>query len=177
MEPLTGKGAAADWFAFKQPKSGKGRAIDLDAETTVRRLKAHKSEQSARRLAIRAEIAEKMRGSSEEAVQAAQEQAWRDLDLIFTNAAGEPLRPSTASTAFTQRAAAAGFKGLRFHDLRHTHATLLLKAGKPPHVVSRRLGHSDVAFTLRVYAEVLPSQARDAADAFAGLMQGTEKAV
>lgn len=112
-----------------------------------------------------------MQGSSDKAIQAAQEQAWHDLDLIFTNAAGEPLRPSTTSTAFSTRAAKAGFVGLRFHDLRHAHATLLLMAGIPLHVVSRRLGHADEAFTLKVYASVIPAQARGAADAFAGLMQ------
>ena len=58
-----------------------------------------------------------------------------------------------------------GLCGVRFHDLRHTHATLLLKAGTPPHVVSQRLGHSTVAFTLQVYAHVLPGQQREAADA------------
>lgn len=51
------------------------------------------------------------------------------------------------------------------HDLRNTHAGLLLKAGTPPHVVSQRLGHSTVAFTLQVYAHVLPGQQREAADA------------
>lgn len=48
---------------------------------------------------------------------------------------------------------------VRLHDLRHTHATLLLRAGVPPHVVAARLGHADASITLRVYAHVLGDQA------------------
>jgi integrase len=63
-------------------------------------------------------------------------------------------------------------RGLRstctaFHDLRHTHATLLLLAGVPPHVVSMRLGHRSVAFTLQQYAHVLPQQQADAVERLA----------
>lgn len=157
VESLQGKGTAATWYGFKEPKSGKGRAIDLDT-ATMKRLKQHRAKQNKQRVALPAG-------------------AWVDLDLIFTNAVGEPLRPSRASRTFSSRAAKAGFGGLRFHDLRHSHATLLLMAGQPPHVVSRRLGHADVGFTLRTYADVLPSQARGAADAFADLMQRSRKAV
>lgn len=59
---------------------------------------------------------------------------------------------------------------IRLHDLRHVHATLLLKAGVPVHGVSARLGHADSAITLRVYAHVLSDQASGAADAFAHAM-------
>ena len=57
-----------------------------------------------------------------------------------------------------------GLTGVRFHDLRHTSATLALKAGVPAKVVSERLGHASVAFTLDRYADVLPDQQREAAD-------------
>ena len=63
-------------------------------------------------------------------------------------------------------------QGIGFHDLRHARATMLLKAGTPPHVVSRRLGHSTVAFTLQVYAHVLPGQQREAADAIEATLLG-----
>jgi integrase len=63
---------------------------------------------------------------------------------------------------------------IRFHDLRHTHATLLLKAGVPPHVVAQRLGHASPALTLSVYSHVLPRQQAAAAAAFAKLVdEGT----
>lgn len=59
----------------------------------------------------------------------------------------------------------------RFHDLRHVHATLLLKAGVPVHVVVARLAHADPSVTLRVYAYVIPQQAADVADRFARLLE------
>jgi len=93
--------------------------------------------------------------------------AWTDLDLVITNAVGEPVRPSTASAQFRAVAQSLSFDRLRFHDTRHTHATILLKTGVPPHVVSKRLGHASVAFTLQIYSWVLPGQQREAAEGFA----------
>jgi integrase len=55
---------------------------------------------------------------------------------------------------------------IRLHDLRHTHATLMLKEGEPVKVVSERLGHSSVAFTMQVYQHVLPGMQADAARRF-----------
>ena len=80
---------------------------------------------------------------------------------------GEPTRPSSISRTFRHRVEGLGLPGIRFHDLRHAHATMLLRQGFPAHLVSRRLGHSDVAITLRVYAGVLPGQERAMVDAFA----------
>ena len=87
--------------------------------------------------------------------------------MVITNAVGEPVRPSTASAQFRAVAQSLSFDRLRFHDTRHTHATILLKTGVPPHVVSKRLGHASVAFTLQVYSWVLPGQQREAAEGFA----------
>ncbi|MFI6744471.1 tyrosine-type recombinase/integrase [Nonomuraea sp. NPDC050451] len=64
---------------------------------------------------------------------------------------------------------------VRLHDLRHIHATTLLLAGVPVHVVAARLGHADPAITLRVYAHVITEQAATAADIFAAAME-TERA-
>jgi integrase len=139
------------WYSFKEPKSGKGRPVDLDAGT-VARLKAHRAAQSATRLRLSL--------------------AWTDLDLVITNAVGEPVRPSTASAQFRVVAQSLSFDRLRFHDTRHTHATILLKTGVPPHVVSKRLGHASVAFTLQVYSWVLPGQQREAAEGFAAAVSG-----
>jgi Phage integrase family len=61
---------------------------------------------------------------------------------------------------------------IRLHDRRHVHATSLLLAGVPVHVVSERLGHADPAITLRVYAHVLRKQASDTADVFRSLVEG-----
>ena len=81
-------------------------------------------------------------------------------------------RTRAASVACLRRSmrSTAGVRRVRFHDLRHTHATLLLKAGTPVKVVSERLGHASPAFTLTVYAHVLPGQQSEAASAFAALV-------
>ena len=60
---------------------------------------------------------------------------------------------------------------ISLHDLRHTQATLLLKAGVPLKVVSERLGHSSTAFTMVTYQHVLPGMQAEAADTFAALLQ------
>jgi integrase len=59
----------------------------------------------------------------------------------------------------------------RLHDLRHTHATILLSAREPVHVVSHRLGHASAVVTMTVYAHVLPGSQREAADLFARLVK------
>jgi integrase len=92
---------------------------------------------------------------------------------VIATPLGQPIRPSTTSGRFRTVVGNANFAGVRFHDLRHAHATFLLKAGTPPHVVSKRLGHSTVAFTLQVYAHVLPGQQREATDAIEATLLGT----
>ena len=59
---------------------------------------------------------------------------------------------------------------IRFHDLRHTHATLLIAAGVPIKVVSERLGHANPGFTMATYQHVLPGMGADAANRFAALI-------
>jgi integrase len=60
----------------------------------------------------------------------------------------------------------AGLSNVRFHDLRHTHATLMLMAGIHPKIVSERLGHSKVAITLDIYSHILPGLQEAAAESF-----------
>lgn len=76
------------------------------------------------------------------------------------------------SQAFDRLQTKAEVPRIRLHDVRHTHATLLLKAGVPLKVVSERLGHSSPAFTMAVYQHVLPGMQRDAAETFARLITG-----
>jgi integrase len=68
------------------------------------------------------------------------------------------------------RKAGADLPVIRLHDLRHTHATILLSAREPVHVVSRRLGHASSVVTMTVYAHVLPGSQREAANLFASLI-------
>jgi integrase len=113
-------------------------------------------------------------------------QAWRGAqaaksevssEVVFTNRRGELVHPHVLSQSFERVARDAGLPRIRFHDLRHTHATLLLKAGVPLKVVSERLGHSTPAFTMTVYQHVLPGMQRDAADLFARLVSAEEDVV
>ena len=67
-----------------------------------------------------------------------------------------------------------GLPRIRLHDLRHTHATLALAAGIHPKVVSERLGHSTVAFTMDVYSHAIPSMEAEAAEAIANLVRGSK---
>jgi integrase len=87
-------------------------------------------------------------------------------DLVFSNPDGSPLRPNTVSRAFEKLARSLGFQGIRFHDLRHAHATLMLRQGIHPKIVSERLGHSSVAITLDIYSHVLPGLQEAAAHRF-----------
>lgn len=63
-----------------------------------------------------------------------------------------------------------GRSRLRLHDLRHTHATTLLRAGMPVHIVSKRLGHKNVTLTLNTYADVIPDDDTTASDMYASLL-------
>ena len=118
--------------AFKSTKGGRGRTVGLMA-ATVTCLKAHHKAQAAERLAAK---------------------RWHDRGLVFPDAHGEAWRPSSFSVVWG-RLAAVKKAGIRFHDLRHTHATLLLRAGVPVAHVSKRLGHASAAITMTVYSHVL----------------------
>lgn len=127
---------------FDTPKSHEARTVDLDAETVV----------------ILEDRRRAVAGGPE--------------DLVFADEAGAPLRPDTVSVWFRLAVERSGvMPRISLQNARHTHATLLLKAGVPVQVVSQRLGHADVGFTLRVYSHVLPGMQAEAASAFAGLIE------
>jgi integrase len=134
------------------PKSRRSRrTIDVDEET-IELLRAHRERQVAAlaRLGVRAPAD----------------------DRVFTNAIGEPLRPGSVGQAFARLVRQADVPAIRLHDLRHTHASHLLAAGVNAKVVSERLGHSSVSFTLDVYGQVMPGQQAEAAALAASLVRG-----
>jgi integrase len=88
---------------------------------------------------------------------------YHDSDLIVCCDNGDPWAPDYMSNAFVQALASRKLPHIRFHDLRHAHASWLLRQGIHPKVVSERLGHSTVAITLDVYSHVLPGMQEDAA--------------
>jgi len=96
--------------------------------------------------------------------------AWQDSGRVFTREDGSPLRPGHVSEHFEVLIRRAGLPPIRFHDLRHGAATMLIAAGQPIKVVSAILGHSTSAFTMDVYAVVAEELAEAAAVAIAAFV-------
>ncbi len=96
-------------------------------------------------------------------------------DYIFASADGNPWSPQAASRAWRKLTASLGIRGVRFHDLRHSAASLMLAAGVPVQLVSARLGHASAGFTLTVYAHALPGAEAEAAEKLAGILNGPRR--
>src|SRR5215218_9274746 len=125
-------------------KTGEERRVGIGARTAAV-LKAHK----------RRQLEERMVALS-----------WQDPGLVFPNTKGRVRRRDSVMRSLRRLLAEAGLPAeVRFHDLRHTAATLAIKQGIPVPTVSKMLGHSDPAMTLRRYAHVLDEMRDDAARA------------
>jgi integrase len=96
--------------------------------------------------------------------------AWQEWDLVFCNQMGGPLFARNLYRSFKEMLKKGALPDIRFHDLRHTAATLLLTARVNPKVVSEMLGHSTVAITLDIYSHVIPDMHQDAASAMGKLL-------
>lgn len=129
---------------FSEPKSAKSRRRVVLPSIAVNALKKHRARQLEERL--------KLGG------------AWQENDLVFPSAVGTPLDPSHLRRSFNLILEKAGLPRVRFHDLRHTAATLLLAQGVHPKLVQEQLGHSQVSMTLDTYSHVLPGMTREAAE-------------
>lgn len=133
-------------YIFEPPKSGKGRNVRLTRKAAAA-LKSHR----------RRQLEERMQKAG----------LWEEHGLVFPSSVGTPLSGGRLARAFKDCLKRAGLPhSTRFHDLRHTCATLLLRQGVNPKYVQELLGHADVALTLNVYSHVLP----DMGDAAAGAM-------
>ena len=95
---------------------------------------------------------------------------WTDTGLVFASKDGAALHPEVVSRFFRKAVREAMLPVIRLHDLRHTHATLALRAGIHPKVVSERLGHATVAITLDTYSHAIPAMQEEAAALIAGLV-------
>jgi integrase len=91
---------------------------------------------------------------------------------VFCREDGSPLRPDSLSLHFRAAMPNCSAPTIRFHDLRHTYASLALAAGVQPKVVSDRLGHSTVSLTMNTYSHAIPGVQEDAAARVASLIPG-----
>jgi integrase len=133
-----------------EPKTARGRrSIALDPETV---------------LVLRAQAARQLSD------QQSKGEEWRDTGLVFTKEDGEAWHPEVASRFFRQAVRRAALPTIRLHDLRHTHATLALRAGIHPKVVSERLGHATISITLDTYSHAIPAMQEEAAALIAELV-------
>ena len=135
---------------FAEPKTAASRrAIALsDREAAI--LREHRAAQNERRLLIGP--------------------AWPDTDLVFPRMDGWPEKVDNLARRWRILCRRAGVDNLRFHDLRHTSATIALSTGVHPKIVQERLGHANISVTLDTYSHVLPSMQKDAAHQIADVM-------
>ncbi len=137
------------WFEWSAELQKGRRKIELPA-STVARLREHKRVQLEERMLLGPE--------------------YESNDLVFSTPWGKPLPVQTLTDNFKRLLEKSGCPEIRFHDLRHTAATLLPRQGVHPKVVQERLGHSQISMTLDIYSHVLPGMGREAADSLESLL-------
>lgn len=126
-----------------EPKSVRSRRTIRMPNVAVQALKAHRKRQLEDRLAAGGD--------------------WEDTGLVFTSPIGTPLDPRNVTREFRAIVASAKLPPVRFHDLRHTAATLLLAQGVDARTIMETLGHSQISLTLNTYSHVLPALLAEAA--------------
>jgi len=131
---------------FHEPKTRKSRRTVALPAFLHPYLASHRADQEARR----ASLAE----------------SWHPGDLVIDRGDGSPVHPDSLSSRWRKFLVRSGLPHVRFHDLRHAHATLMLQKGVHPKIVSERLGHASVGITLDTYSHVLPSMQTEAVRAF-----------
>ena len=140
-------------YVVRQPKSKRGRRLIALSPSLAILLREHKAKQELERMLLGKPLLPN--------------------DLVFSNPDGTPLRPNSITRRFKNLADSIGLNGVRLHDLRHTHATLMLQQGIHPKIVSERLGHSSIAITLDTYSHILPGLQETAARRFDEGLQTT----
>jgi integrase len=138
------------YLVFSEPKSNAGRRLVKLGSAVLDELRAHRERQAQER-----------RFAGER---------WQENNLIFPSVCGTPMELRNLSRQFKYLLKRAGLPDIRFHDLRHTAATLMFQQGVHPKIVQERLGHSNISITLDTYSHVLPSLQEDAADQMDSLL-------
>ncbi len=149
---VTQQRTTADYrVVVSEPKARSRRVINLDA-SVLNALRAHRRHQREERLAAGP--------------------GWEDSGYVFVDEIGRPYHPGRLLHMLHQACQSVGVPPIRLHDLRHTMATVALRAGIHPKVVQERLGHSSIALTLDTYSHVTPTLQRAAAETLGELLSG-----
>lgn len=141
-------------IVFKRPKTKGSRRVVMLADEAARALREQRRLQNIDRLQVA--------------------NLWEDHDLVFPRAFGRPQDGAHLTRRLHRALKQAGVADVRFHDLRHTCATLLLGAGTHPKVVSEMLGHANIGITLDTYSHYIPALHTAAAEAMDRLLGGAE---
>jgi integrase len=139
LQVMPGKG-----MFFAEPKTAAGRRTIVLGKSMVKKLREHLGNQDQ----DRQQAGEK----------------WQENGLIFPTTIGTPMAARNMYEDFRKLLKRIGLPVIRFHDLRHTAATLMLQQGIHPKIVQERLGHADISMTLNIYSHVLPSMQEEAAE-------------
>ena len=135
---------------FKAPKTARSRRMVSLSPSAVSVLREHRINQEGQRILLGI--------------------FWDKDGLVFCDVFGKPCLPGTISHAWVKLANKVGLEGIRFHDARHTHASLMLKQGVHPKIVQERLGHATISTTLDLYSHVAPGLQQAAAEGFDKLL-------
>ncbi|MEH3125539.1 site-specific integrase [Agrobacterium cavarae] len=139
---------------YKETKSGKSRVVALSS-SVIEELKRHRLAQAEEQLKI---------GIRPD-----------DNSFVVAQVDGSPLKPVSLTHEWTRLLAKTSLPKIRFHDLRHSHATQLLAAGVHPKIASERLGHSTIGITLDLYSHVMPGMQANAAEQVDAAIQSARK--
>jgi integrase len=147
LQRITGKG-----LVFSEPKTKAGKRSIAIGDNTIRILRKHQEIMKSQKQFVG--------------------DRWQENNLVFPSTIGTPMGPRNLATHFYNLLKETGLPAIRFHDLRHTAATLMLTKGAHPKVVQERLGHSSIALTLDTYSHVIPSMQEDVAAILDRLLGG-----
>lgn len=140
-------------LVFSEPKTDRSRRRVVLTELAISALRRHRV----------AQMEERLKAGT----------LWEDNDLVFPNSVGRPVEAGNMlHRSFGPLLDRAGLPRIRFHDLRHSAATLLMSRGIHPKVVSEMLGHSQITITMDLYSHVLPTMQREAATVMEDILQG-----
>ncbi len=143
-------------FQFVKPKTQRSRRTIALSKSVVKTLTSHRKRQAAERLVAGP--------------------GWKDLGLVFTMPDGSPIERKCLHNDFKRVLDEAGLPDSRFHDLRHSAASLLLAQGTHPRMVMELLGHSQMALTMDTYSHVMPAMMRETAESMDAILAGPAEA-